>query len=144
MEDLKAAMRAGDETRRSVIRLMRSAVQSEEISKGKALDDAGVVEALSRMVRQYRDSIEAYRQANRADLVEREQAELAILAEYLPEQLSREELTELAREAIQEAGASGPAEKGKVMGRLMPRLRGKADGNLVNAIVIDLLESMAS
>ena len=144
MEDLKAAMRAGDETRRSVIRLMRSAVQSEEISKGKALDDAGVVEALSRMARQYRDSIEAYRQANRADLVEREQAELAILAEYLPEQLSREELTELAREAIQEAGASGPAEKGKVMGRLMPRLRGKADGNLVNAIVIDLLESMAS
>ena len=143
MEDLKTAMRAADETRRSVIRLIRSVVQNEEISKAKALDDAGVVEVMSRMARQYRDSIEAYGKANRQDLVEKEEVELAVLAQYLPAQLTRDEVTNLAREAIREAGARGPAEKGKVMGKLMPQLRGKADGNLVNTVVIELLESMA-
>ena len=144
MEDLKTAMRSGDETRRSVIRLIRSAVQSEEIAKRRSLDDAGVVEVLSRMARQYRDSIDAYRQADRRDLAEREEAELAVLAEYLPRQLTREEIAALAREAVRETGAMGPGEKGKVMGKLMPQLRGRADGNLVNAIVVELLESSGS
>ena len=144
MEDLKTAMRSRDETRRSVIRLIRSAVQSEEIGKRRSLDDAGVVEVLSRMARQYRDSIDAYRQASRSDLAEREEAELAVLAEYLPRQLTREEIAALAREAVRETGAMGPGEKGKVMGKLMPQLRGRADGNLVNAIVVELLESPGS
>jgi uncharacterized protein YqeY len=144
MEDLKTAMRSHDETRRSVIRLMRAAVQNEEINKGKALDDAGVVEVLSRMARQYRESIDIYRQAARKDLLDKEEGELAVLAQYLPQQLTRAEVADLAKQAVQQVGARGPGDKGKVMGKLMPQLRGKADGNMVNTVVTELLESLGS
>ena len=144
IDDLKAAMRRGDQVQRSVIRLIRAAVQNEEISRRKELDDAGAMEILARMARQYRESINQYRQGNRADLVAKEEAELEVLQRYLPPQVSREEVLALAEQAAQEMGAAGPTDKGKLMGQLMPQLRGKADGALVNTVVTELLEGMAS
>ena len=141
-EDLKNAMRANDEPHRSVIRLIRAAIQNEEISKGKSLDDSGVVEVISRMASQYRDSISAYQSGNRTDLATRENLELSIVSEYLPPQLTRVELTDLAKITIGELNATSPSDKGKVMGKLMPQLRGKADGNVVNEIVNELLDSL--
>ena len=143
MEDLKTAMRSHDETRRSVIRLIRSAVQNEEIKKGKPLDDADVVAVLSRMANQYRESIDIFRQAARKDLLDKEESELAVVAQYLPQQLTRAEVAGLAEQTVQQVGAKGPGDKGKVMGRLMPQLRGKADGNLVNTVVMELLDSLS-
>ena len=140
-DDLKQAMRDWDETRKSVIRFARAAIRDREIEKRADLDDEGVVDVLSRQAQQRRDSIEAFERAGRADLVEKEAAELAIIQEYLPEQMSAEEITELARAAISETGASGPADMGKVMGRLMPQCKGRAPGKLVSGIVQELLRS---
>lgn len=142
-EDLKTAMKSGDVVTRSTIRLVLSAVKNEEIEKRKESDDQAITEVLARMTRQYRESIEMYQNASRDDLVASEQAELAVVMRYLPEQLSQDEVLALAKKAAEEAGASGPGDRGKVMGRLMPQLRGKADGTMVNTVVTELLESMA-
>jgi hypothetical protein len=141
MEDMKEAMRSGDRTKLSVIRLLRSAITYEELARKKPLDDQDVLELVSRQVRQRRESIEEFRRGNRHDLVAKEEAELAVLASYLPKQLTREELVELAKAVIEEVGAKGPADKGKVMGRLMPQVRGRAEGSQVNAIVTELLSA---
>jgi uncharacterized protein YqeY len=142
-EDLKTAMKSGDVVTRSTIRLVLSALKNEEIEKRKESDDQAVTEILARMTRQYRESIEMYQNANRDDLVASEQAELVVIMRYLPEQLSQDEVLALAKKAVEDAGASGPDDRGKVMGRLMPQLRGKADGTMVNTVVTELLESMA-
>ena len=142
-EDLKAAMKSGDVVTRSTIRLVLSALKNDEIEKRKESDDQAVTEVLARMTRQYRESIEMYQNANRDDLVASEQAELAVIMRYLPDQLSQNEVLTLAKKAVEDAGASGPGDRGKVMGRLMPQLRGKADGTMVNTVVTELLESMA-
>jgi uncharacterized protein YqeY len=142
VEDLKNAMRTNDEPQRSVIRLIRAAIQNEEISKGKSLDDTAIVEVVSRMASQYRDSISAYQSGNRTDLATREKLELDIVSKYLPPQLTRVELTNFAQRTIQELGITSPTDKGKVMGKLMPQLRGKADGNVVNEIVNELLSAL--
>lgn len=142
MQDLKGAMRSGDQTKVSVIRLLRSAIGYEEVTKGKDLDDASVVEVVAKQVKQRRESIEAYKQGNRPDLVSKEEAEMNVLLQYLPKQLTREELVALAQQVIAEVGARGPQDKGKVMGRLMPQVRGKAEGNLVNQVVTDLLSKL--
>ena len=140
-EDLKSAMRAGNDVQRSVVRLILAAAHNEEIARQKDLDDQGMTEVLARMARQYRESIEQYQGAGRPELLAKEKAELLVLMEYLPQQLSREEALALAQEAARETGAQGAGDKGKVMGRLMPQLRGKADGAMVNAVVTELLES---
>lgn len=139
LDDQMQAMRQGDRLRVSVLRLLRSAIGYEEKDKRKELDDVGVVELVSRQIRQRQDSIEQFRLGKREDLVQKEEAEMAILKEYLPPQLGREELVELARKAIAEVGAQGPRDKGKVMGRLMPQVRGKCQGSEVNAVVTELL-----
>ena len=132
-EDIKQAMRASDVLRRSVLRYLRSEIHNAEIAQQKELDDEGVLAVLSRQAQQRRDSIEAYEGANRQDLVEREKGELAIILEYLPQQLTRAEIDSLVEQAIAETGASGPADMGKVMGRLMPQVRGRAEGRDVSA-----------
>ena len=132
-EDLKQAMRAKDALRRSVLRYLRSEIHNAEIAQQKELDEEGVLAVLSRQAQQRRDSIEAYEAANRQDLVERERGELAIILEYLPQQLTRAEIDELVEQAIADSGASGPADMGKVMGRLMPQVRGRAEGREVSA-----------
>ena len=142
-EDLKSAMRAQDALRRNVLRSLRSEVHNEEIAQQKPLeDDDSIVGVISRQVRQRRESIAEFRKGNRDDLVQREESELAVLLEYLPQQFTPEEIAEMAREAINEVGARGPGDKGKVMGRLMPTVRGRADGSVVNQVVTDILEAM--
>ena len=132
-------MRDKDALRRSVLRYLRSEIHNEEIASQKELDDEGILRVLSRQAQQRRDSIEAYESANRQDLVDKENGELAIILEYLPQQLSRDEISELVNQAIEEVGATGPADMGKVMGKIMPQVRGRAEGREVNAIVSEQL-----
>ena len=141
-EDLKKAMRERDVLRRSVLRLIRSEVHNEEIALQKPLDDDGIVGVLSRQVRQRRESIYEFRKGQREDLVQREENELAVLQEYLPPQLTVEEITALVQGVIRETGAQAPGDKGKVMGRLMPQVKGKAEGSAVNEVVAKLLEAL--
>ncbi len=141
-DDLKQAMRDRDVLRRDVIRYLRSEVRNQEIRDQKELDDAGVVQVLSRQAQQRRDSIEIYRDAARQDLVEKEESELSVILSYLPQQMTQEEITELVRKVVAEVGASGPADMGKVMGAIMPQVRGKAEGREVNAIVQQTLRSL--
>jgi uncharacterized protein YqeY len=142
-EDLKKAIREQDALRRTVLRTIRSEVHNEEIALQKPLDDDdGIVGVVSKQVRQRRESIFEFRKGQREDLVEREEAELAVLLDYLPPQLTPEELTVLVQGVIQDMGAQGPGDKGKVMGRLMPQVKGKADGSAVNEIVTKLLEAL--
>ena len=142
-EDIKQAMRARDVLRRSVLRYLRSEIHNAEIAQQKELDDEGVLAVLSRQAQQRRDSIEAYEGANRQDLVEREKGELAIILEYLPQQLTRAEIDSLVEQAIAETGASGPADMGKVMGKLMPQVRGRAEGRDVSAAASAALGRLA-
>lgn len=137
--DLKAAMRAKEEVRLLVLRTLLSSVNYAEIAKQKKLDDAGIIEVIGKEIKQRRESIEAYDKGNRKDLSAKEQAELAILQEYMPAQMSREEITAIVEKVIAEVGPKGPGDKGKVMQKLMPQVKGKADGNEVNNIVTDLL-----
>ena len=143
-DDLKTAMKAHDELTRDVVRLMISGIKTAEIDKREALDEAGVTDVLSRMVRQYRESIVAFRDGDREEAAAKEEAELAIVMRYLPEQLGADEIRALAQAAATEVGASGPSDRGKVMGKLMPQLRGRADGSVVNSVVGDVLEGIAN
>jgi uncharacterized protein YqeY len=137
--ELKAAMRARDELRMLVLRTVLSSINYAEIAKQKKLDDGGVIEVISREIKQRKESIEAYEKGNRADLAAKEKAEMAILQEYMPAQMGRDEVTSLVKAVIAEVGAKGPGDKGKVMQKLMPQVKGKADGGEVNNIVTDLL-----
>ncbi len=137
--DLKTAMKAQDTVTKDTIRLIRAALKNAEIEKGGELDDPSALDVLARMAKQHRDSIAIYRDNGREDLASREEAELAALARYLPEQLGEEEVRALVEQAIAELGASGPQARGKVMGKLMPQLKGKVDGSLVSRIVGELL-----
>lgn len=140
LEDTKDAMRTGDKVRRSVLSFLRSAIHYEEIRKQAQLSDEEVLEVIARQVKQRKESITDFRKGKRLDLVEEEEAELTILQEYMPEQMSQEQIEEIALEVIRETGARGPSDKGRVMGRIMPQVKGKADGSEVNAVVTRLLE----
>lgn len=141
-DDMKQAMRDRDVLRRDVIRYLRSEVKNQEIRDQKELDDAGVIQVLSRQAQQRRDSIEAYRDADRQDLVDKEESELSVIMAYLPQQMTQEEITALVQQVVSEVGASGPEDMGKVMGAIMPQVRGKAEGREVNAIVQQTLRSL--
>ncbi len=138
-EDLNQALRKGEKTRLSVIRLLISNINNAQIAKGAPVDDGDVVAVMNKQARQHRESIDAFRKGNRPDLTAKEEAELAVLTEYLPQQMSRDEIVAVARKVIEEVGASGPGEKGKVMSKLMPQLKGKAPGAEINAVVTELL-----
>lgn len=141
--DLIQAQKRGEKARVSALRLVRAGVKNAEIAKGVAerasLDDAGVIDIISREVKQHRESIAEFIKGNRQDLVDKEEAELAALLEYLPRQISREEISEAARKVIEQVEARGPGDKGKVMSQLMPQLKGKADGREVSDVVAELL-----
>lgn len=140
-DNLKQAMRDGDKVRRSVIRLVMAAIKNAEIARHAALDDTDILGIIAKEVRQHQESIEAFRQGNRQDLVAQEEAELAVLREYLPRQMTREEIIAAARQIIEEVGAQGAGDKGKVMPKLIAQLKGKADGREINAVVTELLSS---
>ncbi len=137
--DLKEAMRAQDRRRLSVIRMALNAIKQEEIDRQVKLSAEEAAAVLMREAKKRRESITEAEQAGRLDVASEEQAELAILESYLPRQLSAEEIADLARAAIREVGASSPKDMGNVMRVLMPRLKGQAEGKLVNQIVRDLL-----
>jgi uncharacterized protein YqeY len=120
---------------------LKSAIQLVEKTQGKALDDAGLVEVVARQANDRRESIRMFEQGNRDDMAAKESADLAVLESYLPPQLSHDELAQLVREVIDEVGATTVRDKGRVMGRLMPQVRGKADGAEVNALVTQALEA---
>jgi len=139
-DDLKQAMRGGDRVRRSVIRLVQAAIKNAEIARQATLEDADILGIMAKEVRQRKESIEAFKQGNRQDLVAQEEAELAILEEYLPQQMTREEVMTEARRVIEEVGAQGLSDKGRVMPKLIAQLKGRADGREINAVVSELLQ----
>jgi len=138
--DLKQAMRDRDKVKLSVIRLVMAAIKNAEIARQTTLDDADILGIIAKEARQRRESVEAFRQGNRQDLVVQEEAELTLLQGYLPQQISREEIMAEARRVIEEVGAQGPGDKGKVMPKLISQLKGKADGREINAVVTELLQ----
>jgi uncharacterized protein YqeY len=142
--DLKDAMRQRDEVRKRAIRSVIAAVKQAETELDASgnrvvLDDDGILAVIAKQARQRKESITEYRKGGREDLVAEEEAELAILEAYLPQQLTREEIEAEARQVIAEVGASSPRDMGKVMKPLMARLRGRADGRLANQVVRELL-----
>jgi uncharacterized protein len=139
--DLKDAMRSGDDVRKRTLRMVLSAVKLAEVEKRGELDEAGMISVLQREVKARNETIQDAERAGRPELTEATRAELAVLRAYLPEQLSDDELTRLARQAIAETGATSPAEMGKVMKALMPQVQGKVDGKAVSDRVRDLLTS---
>lgn len=139
--DMKEAMKAKEagKQRLSVIRLVRGAVRQLEIDGKKELGDEDVLGVISKEAKQRRDAIEEFKKGGRDDLVAAAEAEIAILMEYLPKQLSKDEIKALVQEAIAASGATSPKDMGKVMKELMPKVKGRADGKLVNEIVKELL-----
>jgi len=138
-EDLYQAVKQQDEVRISTLRLVISRIKNAEIAERKPIDDNKIIDLLGGEVRQRRESIEAFKQGNRGDLVAQEESGLAIVLEYLPKQMGHEEIIAAARQAIDMVGAKGETEKGKVMSQLMPQLKGKANGREVSEIVSELL-----
>jgi uncharacterized protein YqeY len=137
---MRDSMRARDAQRTDTLRMAMAAAHNLKIERRRDLTDDEVVDVLTRQVKQRRESIEMYRAGGREDRAAAEEAEAAILAEFLPEQLDEADVEALARAAIAETGASTPADLGRVMGRLAPQTRGKADGRLVSDIVRRLLD----
>ena len=140
-EDILEAMRSRAQARLETLRFLKSVVLDVEKSQGESLDDPAMLEVIARQVNDRRESIRMFQQGNRPDLVTKESVGLAVLEAYLPPQLSREELLKLVQAAISEVGAETARDKGRVMGRLMPQVRGRADGAQVNELVTELLES---
>ncbi|MHB8764833.1 MAG: GatB/YqeY domain-containing protein [Deferrisomatales bacterium] len=132
---LKASMKARDAARTSTLRMAVAALKNREIDKRAPLEDPDVLQVLSTQVKQRRESIEQFRAGGRPDLVAKEEAELVVLGAFLPEQLGDEELVRIVGEVVAQVGAASPADLGKVMGALMPRVKGRADGKKVNEAV---------
>ncbi len=142
-EDMKAAMRAKDAPRLSCIRMLMAAMKQREVDERIALDDAAVIAIVDKLVKQRRDSIAAFEQAGRTDLVEKETAEVHVLQGYLPVRLSAEELTAAVAALVTELGAGGPGDMGKVMAAAKARLAGKADMGQLSGVVKSALSGLA-
>ena len=134
-QDMKSAMRDGDTLRRDTLRMVIAAVQNSAKAKQAPLSDAETTDVIGKEVKKRRESIEAYQQAGREDLAAQEQAEIEVLAPYLPEQMSEDEVSKLVQEAVAQSGATSARDMGKVMGLLMPKVKGRADGKLVSGLV---------
>ena len=134
-EDMKEAMKAHEKDRLAVIRMVRSAIRQTEIDGKKELDDEGVIAVISKELKMRKDSLEEFGKGGREDLVEKTRAEIEVLLPYLPEQLSEEEVKAMVEDAVKETGAASVKDMGKVMGVLMPKVKGRADGKLVNRLV---------
>lgn len=140
-KDIRQALRDGDKLKRSVLQMALAAVQNAEIAKRGALENSDVIGILAKEAKQRHESIEAFTQGNRPELAAKEKTELTILEEYLPSQITRDELVAEARRIITEVGAQGPGDKGKVMPRIIAELKGKAEGKDINDVVTELLSS---
>lgn len=140
-EDMKAAMRAKDSERLGAIRMLTAAIKQKEVDERVELDDAGVVAIVDKLLKQRKDSIEAFQKAGRQDLADKEQAEVGVLQAYLPARLSPDEIAAEVGAIVAETGAKGPGDMGKVMGAAKQRLAGKADMGQVSAAVKAALAS---
>lgn len=134
-DDLKAAMKSGDTRRREILRLLMAAFKQAEVDRRVTLTDEDIIGLLITEAKKRRESIDEMTRAGRTELAAQEQYELDTIEGYLPRQLSREEVERIVSEAIAATGAAGPKDMGRVMGVVMPRLRGQADGKLVNEVV---------
>ncbi len=133
--EMKAAMKAKEKERLLVIRTMQAAIKQVEIDNQTTLDDAGILAVLDKMLKQRRDSIKQYTDANRPELAEKEAYEMTVIQEFMPQPLSEEEIEKLVEEAIAETGASGMQDMGKVMGVLKPKMQGRADMGEVSKLI---------
>lgn len=134
-DDLKNAMRGGDAVRRDTIRLLTAAIKQREVDERKTLTDSDVLGVIEKMIKQRRDSIAQFEQGGRQDLADKEKLELALLQGYMPQALGENEIAAAVQEAIAATGAAGPADMGKVMAVLKPKLAGRADLSKVSATV---------
>ena len=141
-EDMKSAMKAGEKDRLKVVRLIRAAIKQIEIDTREELDDAAVLAVLAKMVKQRRDSVEQFEKGDREDLAAIERAEIVVINDYLPEQLSPEELAAMVDEVIQTTGAAGIRDMGKVMGQIKVLASGRADMGAVSATVKERLNAL--
>ncbi len=139
--EMKAAMKAAEKLKVSTLRMVLAEIKNAEISKGDQLSEAEIEEVIGRELKKRREAIPMYRDGGREELAEKEILEAEILEGYLPEQLTEAEIGELVDSAIAQTGASGEGEMGRVMGALMPKVKGRADGSVVNRLVKKRLES---
>ena len=141
-DDIKDSMRRRDQARVDALRFLKFAVQAAEKERRETLDDPAMIEVVAKQANDRRESVRAFRDANRGELADKEAAELAVLEEYLPPQLGQDEIIALIRETAAQVGATGPRDRGRLMGRLMPQVRGKADGAEVNRLAGEFLDSL--
>ena len=141
-EDMKSAMKAGDKDRLKVVRLMLAAIKQIEVDTREELDDAAVLTVVTKMIKQRRDSIEAFEKGDREDLAAIERAEILVLEDYLPEQLSAADLAAMVDEVIQSTGATSIRDMGKVMGQIKTKAAGRADMGAVSATVKERLSAL--
>lgn len=138
-EDLKTAMKEKDSIRKNVVQLIKAGVLQVEKDKQITLDDEGVLDVIAKQLKQRRDSLPDYEKSGREDLIAQLKREMDILMEYLPAQLSEEELVEIVKEAVASTGASSVKDMGKIMAAVMPKTKGRADGREINRIARELL-----
>lgn len=138
--DMKSAMKAKRKEELSTIRQILSSLNNKKIDGGGELSDDDVIEVLSKEAKQRKESIEAYREGDREDLAEKEEAELEVIERYLPEPLTDEEVGEMVDEIIEQTGAESPGDMGRVMGQIMPKVKGRYEGSKVKDIVLDKLQ----
>ena len=139
-EDLKASMKAGDSVKTSTVRMLKAAISNAEMARRKSFSDEEVIDIVLSSVKQHKDSIKQYKQGNRPELVAQEEAELVILQAYLPAQMSEAELRVLIEKTISETGAATAKDMGRVIGKIMPLVKGKADNSLVSSIIRESLK----
>ncbi len=139
-DELKSAMKNKDQLRKNTITMIRADIKQVEVDKRIELDDEGIIDIISKQAKQRKDSIEEFRKGNREDLAEQAAQELQVLMEYLPEQLSEEEVETIVKEVISDIGATSMKDMGKIMAAAMPKLKGRADGKIVNQIVRRILQ----
>lgn len=138
-EDLKTAMKEKDSIRKNVVQLIKAGVLQVEKDKQITLDDDGVLDVIAKQLKQRRDSLPDYEKSGREDLIAQLKKEMDILMEYLPQQLTREELVEIVKAAVEETGAATIKDMGKIMSAVMPKTKGRADGRQINEIARELL-----
>ena len=143
MEDMKLAMKSGKKTEVDTIRMMRAQIKSAAIDKNDKLSETDLAQILQKEVKKRREAIELFQQGNREDLVKKEEAELEIISKYLPEQLSDSDLNKIISSTIESLQVSGEKDIGRVMGAVMPQVRGKADGKIVQQKVKDYLANLS-
>ncbi|MCB9418853.1 MAG: GatB/YqeY domain-containing protein [Ardenticatenaceae bacterium] len=139
--DMATAMRDGDNDKRNTLRMLLAAVKQTEVDDQVTLDDAGVQAVLTKQAKQRRESIDDYEKAGRTEMAANEKMELAIIESYLPQMMSKEDVKAIAAQVIAELGINDMKDMGQIMGRLMPQLKGQADGRIVNEAVRELLQN---